>query len=167
MRVISRRQFFLGMTGFVGTGFASNLLQLGLLEAAPPMANAINPSARFFEVSSVLTGLEKPDPALGRRIYQQATLIYPNHELGYQQLMTFCQTNSDSTNLPKELADLAGFLLSAWYLGVINVANSAVCLAFEDIVSYQLVKPALLPPSYAPGEPGFWTRPPLKGEGHV
>lgn len=167
MRVISRRQFFLGMTGLVGMGFASNLLQPGLLEAAPPMANAINPSALFFELSSVLTGIEKPDPALGRRIYQKVALIYPNHEVGYQQLITFCQDNADLANLPEENANLARLLLSAWYLGVINAGNSAVCLAFEDIVSYQLVKPALLPPSYAPGEPGFWTRPPVQGGGHV
>lgn len=61
---------------------------------------------------------------------------------------------------------MSRFLLSAWYLGAIEGANSAVCIGIEDIVSYQVVKPALLPPSYAGGEPGFWIPPPVRGARH-
>lgn len=165
MRVISRRQFFLGVTGLVSIGFASHYWNYSRLEVAPPLANAINPSLIFFDVSSILTGLERPDPLLGRRIYHQVAISYPNHEVGYQQLIAHFRSNGIPANIPEEHVGLYRFLLSAWYLGVVDIANKAVCIAFEDSVSYQLVKPALLPPSYAPGAPGFWTRPPVIREG--
>ncbi|EKV54660.1 gluconate dehydrogenase subunit [Erwinia amylovora ACW56400] len=67
---------------------------------------------------------------------------------------------------PAALRELYQTLVSGWYLGVVGPLPRPQCIAFENIVSYRLVKNSLLPPSYAPGEPNFWTRPPARSS-HV
>ncbi|AGB82200.1 Membrane bound FAD containing D-sorbitol dehydrogenase [Serratia sp. FGI94] len=173
MFAISRRRLVLGSAGLLAAGaLAQNLLGRAALaapDAAPTPGN-------FFAVSRALTGMPLPDPQLAQRLYQALLPRFPQLNPLLDALATLLQRHDvqDGAALQRQLAQHAApltqlyhALISGWYLGVIGDADHPECIAFENIVSYQLVHDSLMPPSYCPGEPNFWVRPPQKESNHV
>lgn len=168
---LSRRRLLTGTAGLLVAGVLTQVLPGNLAFAAPPLAAAVAPSASFRAISITLTGLEQPDTLLAQRLYSWLHEHVPQLDSQLDTLSTLLQQQpaaNGSTLLtllssqPKALNDLYQALVSGWYLGVVGPLPRPQCIAFENIVSYQRVRDWLLPPSYAPGQPNFWTQPPAR-----
>ncbi|MBA0034816.1 gluconate 5-dehydrogenase [Pantoea sp. BIGb0393] len=171
MMTLSRRRLLTGTAGLLVAGVLTQVLPGNLAFAAPPLAAAVAPSASFRAISITLTGLEQPDTLLAQRLYSWLHEHVPQLDSQLDTLSTLLQQQpaaNGSTLLtllssqPKALNDLYQALVSGWYLGVVGPLPRPQCIAFENIVSYQRVRDWLLPPSYAPGQPNFWTQPPAR-----
>ncbi|SQJ20772.1 Membrane bound FAD containing D-sorbitol dehydrogenase [Serratia rubidaea] len=173
MIALSRRRLVLGSAGLLAAGvLAQNLL--GRAALAVPDAASL-PDA-FLTVSRSLTGMPLPDPQLAQRLYQALLPRFPQLNPLLDALATLLQQHGtqDGAALQQQLKQHAApltrlyhALIGGWYLGVIGDAARPECIAFENIVSYQLVRDSLTPPSYCPGEPNFWIRPPHKENNHA
>jgi hypothetical protein len=168
---LSRRRLLTGTAGLLVAGILTQVLPGKLALAAPPLAAAITPSASFNAISVKLTGIEQPDALLSQRLYSWLHDHFPQLDSQLDTLSTLLQqqpaANGSSlltllSSQPKAINDLYQALVSGWYLGVVGPLPRPQCIAFENIVSYQLLRDSLLPPSYAPGQPNFWTQPPAR-----
>lgn len=168
---LSRRRLLTGTAGLLVAGVLAQVLPGNLALAAPPLAAAVAPSASFRAISITLTGLAQPDTLLAQRLYSWLHEHVPQLDSQLDTLSTLLQQQpaaNGSTLLtllssqPNALNDLYQALVSGWYLGVVGPLPRPQCIAFENIVSYQRVRDWLLPPSYAPGQPNFWTQPPAR-----
>lgn len=168
---LSRRRLLTGTAGLLVAGILTQVLPGKLALAAPPLAAAIAPSASFNAISVKLTGIEQPDALLSQRLYSWLHDHFPQLDSQLDTLSTLLQqqpaANGSSlltllSSQPKAINDLYQALVSGWYLGVVGPLPRPQCIAFENIVSYQLLRDSLLPPSYAPGQPNFWTQPPAR-----
>ncbi|MBU9845068.1 sorbitol dehydrogenase family protein [Rahnella ecdela] len=168
---LSRRRWILGTAGVMVAGIGSQMLGGGvfatLAHAAPPLASAVTMPDSFMALSKKLTGMDSLEPHLGQAIYSWLHQAQLDTQL--EALSTLFTTHSNVVGddlhqllaaQPAELAQLYQQLVSGWYLGVVGQPGSQKCIGFENIVSYQLLKNNLLPPSYAPGEPNFWVNKP-------
>lgn len=169
---LTRRRLLAGSAGLVAASIAARWLPVS---ACAPLAPVISVPPYFMSLSQMLTGMTQPDPLLARRLYGWLHQQFHDPDASLQRLGALLadQPSLQGNALlaviaqqPPALRDLCQALISGWYLGVVNVGQPQ-CLAFENIVSYQLVKTSLLPPSYAPGEPGFWVRPPYQESTHA
>ncbi|WP_342754742.1 sugar dehydrogenase complex small subunit [Pantoea sp. MBD-2R] len=169
---LTRRRLLAGSAGLFAASIAARWLPV--FAYAPP-AEAISVPAHFMTLSQMLTGMAQPDPLLARRLYSWLHQQFDDPDGDIQRLSALLtsqpdlQGNALLTVIAQQssaLRDLYQALISGWYLGVVNVAQPE-CLAFENIVSYRLVKTSLLPPSYAPGEPDFWIHPPHQENSHA
>lgn len=143
--------------------------------ASPPLAAAVTPSHSFIQLSRALTGMAQPDALLAQRLYSWLYADNPLLDTALDELNALLAAHPGThgaalltllAQQPAALRELYQTLVSGWYLGVVGPLPRPQCIAFENIVSYRLVKNSLLPPSYAPGEPNFWTRPPARSS-HV
>jgi hypothetical protein len=168
---LSRRRLLTGTAGLLVAGILTQVLPGKLALAAPPLAAAIAPSASFNAISVKLTGIEQPDVLLSQRLYSWLHDHFPQLDSQLDTLSALLQqqpaANGSSlltllSSQPKAINDLYQALVSGWYLGVVGPLPRPQCIAFENIVSYQLLRDSLLPPSYAPGQPNFWTQPPAR-----
>ena len=172
---LSRRRLVIGTAGALAAGIGSQILGGGvfatLAHAAPPLASAVTMPASFMTLSAQLTGMNSLEPHLAQALYSWLHQSQQNAQLDTQldALSALLTAHSgvvgdDLHQLlaqqPAELAQLYQQLVSGWYLGVVGQPGSQKCIGFENIVSYQLLKNNLLPPSYAPGEPNFWVNKP-------
>ena len=172
---LSRRRLVIGTAGALAAGIGSQILGGGvfatLAHAAPPLASAVTMPASFMTLSAQLTGMNSLEPHLAQALYSWLHQSQQNAQLDTQldALSALITAHSgvvgdDLHQLlaqqPAELAQLYQQLVSGWYLGVVGQPGSQKCIGFENIVSYQLLKNNLLPPSYAPGEPNFWIHKP-------
>ena len=168
---LSRRRMVLGTAGVLAAGFGSQLLGGGvfatLAHATPPLASAVIMPASFMRLSRQLTGMDTLEPHLAQSLY--GWLHHAKLDTQLDALLVLINSHSgvvgDSLHellaqQPAEMAKLYQQLVSGWYLGVVGQPGSQQCIGFENIVSYQLLKNNLLPPSYAPGEPNFWIHKP-------
>jgi len=171
MMTLSRRRLLTGTAGLLVAGVLTQALPGSLAFASPPLAAAVAPSASFTAISVRLTGLDQPDALLAQRLYSWLHAHFPQLDSLLDTLSALLQqqpaANGSSlptllSTQPKALDDLYQALVSGWYLGVVGPLPRPQCIAFENIVSYQLVRDSLLPPSYAPGQPNFWTQPPAR-----
>lgn len=170
----SRRRLVIGTAGILAAGISSQMLGgvlTRLAYAAPPLASAVRMPASFMTLSAQLTGMDTLEPHLAQALYSWLHQSQNNAQLDSQldtlsALITAHRgvVGDDLHQLlaqqPAELAQLYQQLVSGWYLGVVGQPGSQKCIGFENIVSYQLLKNNLLPPSYAPGEPNFWVNKP-------
>ena len=172
---LSRRQLLTGSAGLLVAGVLAQILPGQRVFATPPMAAAIAPSAVFQHISAQLTGREHPDGLLSQRLYSWLYQHVPDVEsqltaLGHWLSEQGSAQGDDMLKLlaaqPEVLQTLYHDLISGWYLGVVGPLPHPQCIAFENIMSYQQVKTFLSPPSYAPGQPNFWTTLPTRRE-HV
>lgn len=167
----SRRRMVIGTAGVLAAGITSQMLGGGLFatlaHAAPPLASAITMPDSFMVLSKQLTATDNLEPHLGQALY--SWLHDAKLDAQLDALSAFLTAHSDAVGdslhqllaqQPAELAQLYQQLVSGWYLGVVGLPGSQKCIGFENIVSYQLLKNNLLPPSYAPGEPNFWVNKP-------
>jgi hypothetical protein len=179
---LSRRRWILGTAGVMVAGIGSQMLGGGvfgtLAHAAPPLASAVTMPDSFMALSKKLTGMDSLEPHLGQALYSwlhQSQNHAPNTRLDTQldALSALITTHSNVVGddlhqllaaQPAGLAQLYQQLVSGWYLGVVGQPGSQKCIGFENIVSYQLLKNNLLPPSYAPGEPNFWVNQPAASQ---
>ncbi|SMB32949.1 Twin-arginine translocation pathway signal [Serratia proteamaculans] len=170
---ISRRRLVLASAGLWVVGVVGqNLLGRAAFAQSQPGPMPDN----FLAISRLLTDIPLPDPHLAQRLYVALQPLFPQLE---QQVDLLAALMAQHANLagedfhaliqrqPEPLAALYQSLISGWYLGVIGDPTKPICIAFENIVSYQRVRNALMPPSYCPGEPNFWTHPPRKETAHV
>ncbi|MFU2317434.1 sugar dehydrogenase complex small subunit [Rahnella sp. PCH160] len=168
---LSRRRMVLGTAGVLAAGFGSQMLGGGvfatLAHAAPPLASAITMPDGFMTLSKHLTGMETLEPHLGQALYSWLHDKQLDIRLDALSALLTAHDGVVGDDLhqllaqqPAELAQLYQQLVSGWYLGVVGQPGSQKCIGFENIVSYQLLKNNLLPPSYAPGEPNFWVNKP-------
>ncbi|WP_112197834.1 sugar dehydrogenase complex small subunit [Rahnella sp. NRRL B-41462] len=172
---LSRRRWILGTAGVMVAGIGSQMLGGGvfatLAHATPPLASAVTMPDSFMALSKQLTGMDRLEPHLAQALYSWLHQSQNNAQLDSQldTLSALITAHSgvvgdDLHQLlaqqPAELAQLYQQLVSGWYLGVVGQPGSQKCIGFENIVSYQLLKNNLLPPSYAPGEPNFWVNKP-------
>lgn len=168
---LSRRRMVLGTAGVLAAGIGSHLLGGGvfatLAHAAPPLASAVTMSDSFMRLSRQLTGMDALEPHLAQALY--GWLHHAKLDTQLDALLALFAEHGDVTGdslhqllaqQPAEMAQLYQQLVSGWYLGVVGQPGSQQCIGFENIVSYQLLKNNLLPPSYAPGEPNFWIHKP-------
>lgn len=168
---LSRRRLLTGTAGLLVAGVLTQVLPGNLAFAAPPLAAAVAPSASFRAISVTLTGLAQPDTLLAQRLYSWLHEHVPQLDSQLDTLSTLLQQQPAAngstlstllSSQPQALNDLYQALVSGWYLGVVGPLPRPQCIAFENIVSYQRVRDWLLPPSYAPGQPNFWTQPPAR-----
>lgn len=177
---LSRRRWILGTAGVMVAGIGSQMLGGGvfatLAHAAPPLASAVTMPDSFMALSKQLTGMDTLEPHLAQALYSWLHQSQNNQSSNNAQLDTQLDALSSLITThknvvgddlhqllaaqPAELAQLYQQLVSGWYLGVVGQPGSQKCIGFENIVSYQLLKNNLLPPSYAPGEPNFWVNKP-------
>jgi len=171
MMTLSRRRLLTGTAGLLVAGVLTQVLPASLAFASPPLAAAVAPSASFRAISVSLTGLDQPDAILAQRLYSWLHDHVPQLDSQLDTLSALLQQQpaANGSSLltllgtqPKALNDLYQTLVSGWYLGIVGPLPHPQCIAFENIVSYQLVPDSLLPPSYAPGQPNFWTQPPAR-----
>jgi len=168
---LSRRRMVLGTAGVLAAGIGSQRLGGGvfatLAHAAPPLASAVTMPDSFMRLSRQLTGMDALEPHLAQALY--GWLHHAKLDTQLDALLALFAEHGDVTGdslhqllaqQPAEMAQLYQQLVSGWYLGVVGQPGSQQCIGFENIVSYQLVKINLLPPSYAPGEPNFWIHKP-------
>ncbi len=141
-----------------------------MLAPAPAIAE------NFLAITRVLTGIPLPDPQLAQRLYAVLQPLFPQLEQQITRLSELLAQHADLRGdafhtlieqQPQPLSDLYEALMSGWYLGVVGNPARPTCIAFENIVSYQLVRDSLAPTSYCPGEPNFWTLPPGRESAHV
>lgn len=173
MVTLTRRRLLAGTAGLLVAGALHNLLPLSQAFAAPPLASAVNMPEHFLALSTQLTGIEQPDALLSQRLYSWLYQQFPQLDQQIDRLSTLLNQQQESeaaallsllASQPQPLRELYQALVSGWYLGVVGESKPQ-CIAFENIVSYALVRDSLTPPSYAPGEPNFWTQPPHKETG--
>lgn len=163
---ISRRRLVLGSAGLWVVGVVGqNLLGRAAFAQSQPAKIPDN----FLAISRLLTGIPLPDPHLAQRLYLALQPLFPQLD---QQITLLAEMNDEALHAliqrqADPLAALYQSLMSGWYLGVIGDPAKPSCIAFENILSYQLVRNSLRPPSYCPGEPNFWTHPPRKETAHV
>lgn len=171
--ILSRRRFLTGSAGLIVASVLSQAFPGRFAFASPPLAAAANPSAGFMSLSVLLTGLETPDALLAQRLYSWLSAHHSDLENQMTQLTGWLKQHPQTSgndllnqmaSQPVAFSDLYKSLVSGWYLGVIGPLPRPDCIGFETIVSYQVVKSSLLPPSYATGKPGFWTHPPQENE---
>ena len=169
---LTRRRLLAGSAGLFAASIAARWLPVF---AHAPLAPVISVPPHFMTLSQMLTGMAQPDPLLAQRLYGWLHQQFHDADVHLQRLSALLTSQPDLqgnallaaiAQQPPALRDLYQALISGWYLGVVNVAQPQ-CLAFENIVSYRLVKTSLLPPSYAPGEPDFWIRPPRQESSHA
>uniref|UniRef100_UPI0035C66A2D sugar dehydrogenase complex small subunit n=1 Tax=Serratia quinivorans TaxID=137545 RepID=UPI0035C66A2D len=170
---ISRRRLVLASASLWAVGVVGqNLLGRAAFAQSQPGTMPDN----FLAISRLLTDIPLPDPHLALRLYVALQPLFPQLEQQVDTLATLMAQHADLAGedfhtliqrQPESLAALYQSLISGWYLGVIGDPARPICIAFENIVSYQRVRDALLPPSYCPGEPNFWTHPPRKETAHV
>jgi hypothetical protein len=173
MIALSRRRLVLGSAGLLMAGTVGQSL-LGRVAFALPQPAAM--PENFLAISRLLTGIPLPDPRLAQRLHAALQPLFPQLEHQITLLGDLLAQHADLRGealhalierQPQRLADLYEALMSGWYLGVVGAPTKRICIAFENIVSYQLVRGSLTPPSYCPGEPDFWTQPPRKENAHV
>ncbi|CAH0161833.1 gluconate 5-dehydrogenase [bacteria symbiont BFo1 of Frankliniella occidentalis] len=171
MITLSRRRLLTGTAGLLVAGVLAQVLPASLAFASPPLAAAVAPSASFRAISVRLTAFDQPDALLSQRLYSWLHDHFPLLDSQLDTLNTLLQQQPDANGSalltllaaqPKALNDLYQALVSGWYLGVVGPLPRPQCIAFENIASYRLVRDSLLPPSYAPGQPDFWTQPPAR-----
>ncbi|MEG3133935.1 sugar dehydrogenase complex small subunit [Rouxiella sp. T17] len=168
---LSRRRMVFGTAGILAAGFGSQLLGGNLLgnvaQAAPPLASAITMPDNFMQLSKTLTAMENLEPHLGQALY--GWLHHAELDARLDALTTLINAHPGIigeplhqllAQQPEALGLLYQQLVNGWYLGVVGQPGSQVCIGFENIVSYELVKESVLPPSYAVGEPNFWIHKP-------
>lgn len=170
---MTRRRLVLGSASLLVVGaVGQNLLGRAAFAQTQPAAMPDN----FLAISRLLTGIPLPDPHLAQRLYTALQPLFPQFEQQITQLADLMAQHADLSGeafhsligrQPEQLAALYQMLMSGWYLGVVGDPLKPTCVAFENIVSYRLVRDSLLPPSYCPGEPNFWTHPPRKETAHV
>ncbi|MFG1173953.1 sugar dehydrogenase complex small subunit [Erwiniaceae bacterium CAU 1747] len=168
---LSRRRLLTGTAGLLVAGALAKILPTRLALASPPLASAVTPSSSFHSLSIRLTGLEQPDPLLAQRLYSWLHDHFSSLDSQLDRLsqLLLQQPSANGSSLltllaaqPDKLGDLFQALISGWYLGVVGALPQPQCIAFENILSYRLVRDSLSPPSYAPGQPNFWTQPPVR-----
>ncbi|PKE27950.1 gluconate 5-dehydrogenase [Rahnella sp. AA] len=168
---LSRRRMVIGTASVLAAGISSQMLGGGvfatLAHAAPPLASAITMPDSFMTLSKQLTATDNLEPHLGQALYSWLHDKQLDTRLDALSALLSAHDGVVGDNLhqlltqqPAELAQLYQQLVSGWYLGVVGQPGSQKCIGFENIVSYQLLKNNLLPPSYAPGEPNFWVNKP-------
>ncbi|EIC85007.1 sugar dehydrogenase complex small subunit [Serratia sp. M24T3] len=168
---LSRRRVVLGTASVLAAGFGSQLLGssvfTNLALAAPPLASAITMPDNFMQLSKKLTAMDNLESHLGQALY--SWLHHAELDAQLDALTTLLDAHSDVigdplhqllAQQPAALGQLYQQLVNGWYLGVVGQPGTQVCIGFENIVSYELVKDSLLPPSYAVGEPNFWIHKP-------
>ncbi len=168
---LSRRRVVLGTASVLAAGFGSQLLGSSvfgnLALAAPPLASAITMPDNFMQISKTLTAMDDLEPNLGQALY--SWLHHAELDAQLDALTTFLGAHGGVVGdplhqllaqQPAALGQLYQQLVNGWYLGVVGKPGSQVCIGFENIVSYELVKDSLLPPSYAVGQPNFWINKP-------
>lgn len=168
---LSRRRMVLGTASLLAAGFGSQLLGSNVFgnqaHAAPPMASAVTMPDNFMQLSRKLTAMEHLEPHLGQALY--SWLHHEELDAQLDALVALLDAHSDVigdplhqllAQQPAALGQLYQQLVNGWYLGVVGQPGSQVCIGFENIVSYELVKDSVLPPSYAVGEPNFWIHKP-------
>lgn len=171
MSALSRRRLITGTVGLLVAGVLTRALPGSRLLAKPPLAAAVTPSDGFMLLSRALTGMAQPDALLAQRLYSWLHARHSGLDTELNTISALLQSHPAANGLtllpllaqqPEALNHLYQSLVAGWYLGVVGPVTRPQCIAFENIVSYRLVKDSLLPPSYAPGEPNFWTRPPVR-----
>lgn len=168
---LSRRRMVFGTASVLAAGIGSQLLGNSvfgtLAYAAPPLASAITMPDNFMQLSTTLTAMNSLEPHLGQALY--SWLHHAELDSQLDALTALISAHSDVVGdplhqllaqQPAAIGQLYQQLVSGWYLGVVGKPGSQVCIGFENIVSYALVKDSLLPPSYAVGEPNFWIHKP-------
>ncbi len=172
---LTRRRLLTGSAGLIVAGVLSQTLSGRYALASPPLASAVAPSAGFNTISVLITGQDKPDALLAQRLYSWLAAHTSGLDSQLDTLSTLLQQQPEANgstllsllkSQPENINTLYQSLVSGWYLGVVGPLPRPDCIAFENIVSYQLLRQSVLPPSYAPGQPGFWVQPPA-GRVHV
>lgn len=166
---VTRRQLLSGSLGLLVVRTLPPLLIGDLVLANPPLSAAKAPGAEFLALSRLLTGLSQLDPLLAQRQYSWLVDHYPDLDaqlLALHQKLQADPHSADSNLMPLSAQQQALYqaVMSGWYLGVIGPLPQPRCIGFENIISYQVVKNSLMPPSYAPGAPNFWTQPVLESK---
>ena len=161
----SRRRMLIGGGSIAGLAFAGTLWSRHQSTALPaeavPDLSASLPAASpaFLRLSAMLTGRERPDPLLGKRLYQDMTARYPDLDktlaLLEQKVVAAAGQPPQLKDAPL-LAEVFQQLLSGWYLGVVGPRLAPRCIGFENTVSYEVVASWVSPPSYCAGQPFFW-----------
>jgi hypothetical protein len=167
------------------TGLAAGMIAWNRYPSWLPQASAqANPAGTsnvttpaFAAVTAHLLGSVTAQPALLQRLYQTLHDMYPVLDTQLESIASVItqQVPAASSNLrdqlvqkDAQLGELWTDLINGLYLGVVGSGFKRRCIAFENIVSYQVVSYALLPVSYAPGAPNFWTNPVVvKDQKHV
>ena len=166
---LTRRRLLTGSAGLLAAGFT---VRWRPAFARAPMASAVTAPQSFLRLSETLTGMAQPNAMLAQRLYSwlyqqfSGRLESLDSQLSHLSSLLAARPDAQGADFlaaldqqPEPLRDLCQALISGWYLGVVDSQHPR-CIAFENIVSYQLVRGSLLPPSYAPAEPNFWTQPP-------
>jgi len=168
---LSRRRIVFGTASVLAVGIGSQLLGSSVFatpaHAAPPLASAIAMPENFMQLSRKLTAVNNLEPHLGQALY--SWLHHDELDVQLDALATLLDAHGGVVGeplhhllaqQPAALGLLYQQLVNGWYLGVVGQPGSQVCIGFENIVSYALVKDSVLPPSYAVGEPNFWVHKP-------
>ncbi|MFU9137098.1 sugar dehydrogenase complex small subunit [Erwinia tasmaniensis] len=162
---LTRRRLLASSAGLLAAGVLTRWLPGGAVIAAAPQAQAFLLPDNFLLLSRQLTGTLSPDPVLAQRLHRWLHATVEDLDHSIDRLTALLAQEHGQTlpaSLPPDLQALAHMLISGWYLGVVGREHPR-CIGFENIVSYRLVRDSLLPPSYAPGAPNFWTKPPAEG----
>ncbi len=162
---LTRRRLLASSAGLLAAGVLTRWLPGGAVNAAAPQAQAFLLPDNFLLLSRQLTGTTSPDPLLAQRLHRWLHATVEDLDYNVDRLTALLAKENGQTlpaSLPPDLQALAHMIISGWYLGVVGSEHPR-CIGFENIVSYQLVRDSLLPPSYAPGAPNFWTQPPAEG----
>lgn len=126
----------------------------------------------FLQFSSLLTGVENLDPALGQ-VYLQALLAGGGEGPGLAEV--FSAASSGSGQLPGDIdvlsetgffaqegfGSLADQIITMWYTGVYMDGEEPRVATFVDALAWKVLH-FTKPPTIC-GEFGFWSREPLVG----
>ncbi|MGH8352097.1 MAG: sugar dehydrogenase complex small subunit [Pseudomonas sp.] len=126
--------------------------------AAPPEAQL----EVFMQVSRRLSGRDRLDPLIGRRLFEALT---QRGTLVEQTLDELAQQAEQRPELwSREQQDLAREILRGWYLGQVDQYDEALVIAYEGALMFSAPPEIQVIRSYCPGRPGFWAeRPQLPG----
>jgi hypothetical protein len=124
--------------------------------------------AAFARVSSYLLGRDGLDAALGHRLQQVLTEMFPNFPARLQVLAALLASGSVQPlelqalvdGAHPELAPWPRRIFRAWTVGVVGEGADARCVAYESALNAVLVADVLKPPTYAYGAYGSWSEPP-------
>ncbi|MFA5678598.1 MAG: sugar dehydrogenase complex small subunit [Pseudomonas sp.] len=162
----SRRVVLAGLL----TAYTASLIPWALAASAPDADRG-----SFLVLSALIAGREALDTDLAMRYYDAlvkqdplfpaaagAVLALINqHQIDPLQLQAWLDESRP------ELAGVPRRVATAWFLGIVDTAEGARALAYEDALNAQIVSDVLQPPSYCHGGYGSWARKPDPGQTDV
>jgi len=123
--------------------------------------NAIVGFKQFMQVSASLTGVDKPDEALGKSILAAFNALNNQTPQLVTELPKYLKDGVIVPDAPAEISAFSSALLKAWYMGIVGQGEQTRCVAYEHALNYAPISDVCVLPSYARGEPHYWAQPPF------